>query len=263
MFPKLFWTGSFYIPTYGVFVALAFLSALWITVRFAKRAGYSPEVISNLAVYCALAGMLGAKLFMFLFNWRDYWTHPGDIFSLSTLQSAGVYQGGLLLALVTAYYYMRRHNLPLLETADLFAPGLALGHAIGRLGCFSAGCCWGTECHLPWAVTFRNPEANKLTGVPLYEPLHPTQLYESAAEFLIFAWLFRRIQRAHAPGALIGWYLVLYSMVRFLVEFVRNHEQPLQLGLSLTQWISLATLAAGLWLLLRSRRAGPVLAASR
>lgn len=261
MFPKLISIGSFFLPTYGTLVAIGFLAALWITLRLARRAGLPAEPITNLAIYCALAGLIGAKLFMILFDFNEYWNNPRSIISLSTLQAAGVYQGGLLLAVITAIVYMRRNHLPGLETCDVFAPGLAAGHAIGRIGCFAAGCCWGIECRLPWAVTFKNPEAARLVGVPLGVPLHPTQLYESFAEAVIFWFLYRRIYKPHATGEIIGLYLVLYSTVRFLVEFVRYHEQGLYFGLSLTQWISLASLAAGLWILI-SRRHAPKLAAA-
>ncbi|MEI9813772.1 MAG: prolipoprotein diacylglyceryl transferase [Acidobacteriota bacterium] len=182
MYPKLIEIGSFYLPTYGVLVALGFLAGLAATIRLARRSGYNPETITNLAVYVALAGMLGAKIAMILFDWREYAANPGRMFSMDTLQAAGVFQGGLILALVTAYFYMKRQGLPVLATADAFAPGVSIGHAIGRLGCFAAGCCWGVECDLPWAVKFHNPAAWSLTGVPLETPLHPTQLYESASK---------------------------------------------------------------------------------
>src|SRR6202790_2089002 len=167
MFPKLISIGKFFIPTYGTLVALAFLFALWVTVRLARKAKLPPEPVTNLAIYCALAGLAGAKLFMILFDFKQYWADPGSLFSLSTLQAAGVYQGGFLVALLTAIVYMRRNHLPALQTSDIFAPGIALGQAIGRLGCFAAGCCWGTECDRPWAVTFRSLEAHDLTNVPL------------------------------------------------------------------------------------------------
>lgn len=254
MFPKLISIGGFFIPTYGTLVALGFLVALWITLRLARRAGLPSEAVTNLAIYCALGGLLGAKVAMILFDFREYWDNPRSIFSLGTLQAAGVYQGGFLLAIIVAIIYMRRTRLPALETCDVFAPGLAAGHAIGRIGCFAAGCCWGTECHMPWAVTFRNPEAYNLVGVPLGVPLHPTQLYESLAEALIFVFLYLRIKRPHAAGEIIGLYLVLYSVARFVVEFYRFHEQGLYFGLSLTQWISLATLLAGISILVTRRR---------
>jgi len=249
MFPKLISIGNFFIPTYGTLVAIGFLAALWVVTRLGKRAKLPSERVTNLAIYCALAGLAGAKLFMILFDFKAYWNDPGSLLSLSTLQAAGVYQGGFVVAFAVALLYMRRQNLPILATCDVFAPGIALGQAIGRLGCFSAGCCWGIETHLPWAVTFHNPQAAELTGVPLGTPLHPTQLYESAADALIFLFLYLRIGKAHTSGAILGWYLTLYSAARFVIEFFRFHEQGLHLGLSYTQWISLATLAAGVTLL--------------
>ncbi len=256
MLPKLISHGDFFLPTYGVMVALAFLAALWIIGRLAKEAGLQSEPILNLGIYCALAGMLGAKLMMFAFDWQVYWNDPRQIFSRETLQAMGVYQGGLILAVITAIVYMRRAHLPPLLTSDVFAPGLALGHAIGRIGCFAAGCCWGQECTRPWAGTFTNPDARQLTGVPLGVPLHPTQLYESLAEAIIFVYLYHKFHQPHREGMIIGLYLILYSAVRFAVEFVRNHEQALPFNgpLSLTQWISLGTFAAGIWLTTYKRR---------
>src|SRR5579875_2066485 len=136
MFPKLVQFGSFYIPTYGVLVALGFLAGLGITVKLARRAGLPVEKITNLAVYCAIAGILGAKLFMILFNFSDYLHNPGQIFTMETLQAAGVFHGGFLAAFAVALLYMRRQNLPGFPTMDAFAPGIALGQGIGRLGCF-------------------------------------------------------------------------------------------------------------------------------
>jgi phosphatidylglycerol:prolipoprotein diacylglycerol transferase len=251
MFPKLFTIGSFSVPTYGVLVALGFLAGLAIALRLGKRAGLPSEPLTNLAIYCALGGIAGAKLFMFLFDWQYYWQNPGEIFTLSTLQAAGVFHGGFIVAVIVAVLYIRHLHLPPLETMDCFAPGIALGHAIGRIGCFAAGCCWGRECSLPWGVRFRSDEA---APVPLNVPLHPAQLYESAANLIIFVLLYRGFQRSHRPGQIFGWYLVLYSIARFIVEFYRNHEQSLVAGLSLTQWIALALLFAGSAILIRVRQ---------
>jgi phosphatidylglycerol---prolipoprotein diacylglyceryl transferase len=257
MLPKLIHFGSFFLPTYGVLVAAAFLTALWMTSKLAKEAGMNSEVVVNLGVYCALAGIVGAKALMIALD-PAFRANPMEIFSLSTLQSAGIFYGGLIAALVTAYVYMTRSGLPVFKTADLFAPGLALGHGIGRLGCFAAGCCWGKPTHLPWAVTFTNPDAQSV-GVPLGVPLHPTQLYESFSEFVICGLLFVLAKRAHKPGSIIGSYLALYGIVRFLVEFLREHDEsnPLGLAISLEQWISLGLAAAGLWLIIfyRERKA--------
>ncbi len=253
MFPKLISHGSFYLPTYGVLVALGFLAGLAVTVRLARKSGLNAELITNLCVYVALAGLLGAKLLMIAFDWPNV-----QVFSLGFLQAAGVYQGGLALAIAFAFFYMRRNKLPFLQSADAFAPGVALGHAIGRLGCFAAGCCWGKECHLPWAITFHNPEAWALTGVPLETPLHPSQLYEFSTEAILFGFLYWRFGKSHEPGMILGLYLVISSAARFLIEFTRFHEQSLVLGLSITQWIAIALAAAGVALLMtRQRRSAP------
>src|SRR5208283_2577742 len=159
MYPELFHIS--FLHTYGLLVAVAFLSAVWMAARLARRAGIDAEAVTNLGIYCALAAMAGAKLMMFVVD-PDY---RRDIFSWASLQAGGVFYGGLLAALAVAWWYMRKTKLPLLATADVFAPAIALGHGIGRLGCFSAGCCWGVLCDRPWAVTFRNPVANNLTGV--------------------------------------------------------------------------------------------------
>ncbi|MEP7353328.1 MAG: prolipoprotein diacylglyceryl transferase [Acidobacteriota bacterium] len=258
MYPKLIEIGTFYLPTYGVLVALGFLAGLAVTVKLSRRAGLNPERMTNLAVYIALAGMLGAKLFMIAFDWKEYAAHPASIFSTETMQAAGVFQGGLILALITAFLYMRKQAMPILASSDTFAPGVAIGHAIGRLGCFAAGCCWGTECDLPWAVTFHRPEAWALTGVPLERPLHPAQLYESFAELLIFGYLWKRYNQPHPAGQILGEFLVISSIARFGIEFFRFHEQGLPFGLplSITQWIALGLALVGVAVLVHVRKNG-------
>lgn len=253
MFPQLFKIGDFFLPTYGLLVATGFLLGLWIASRLAKRDGADPEQIINLGVYCALAGIVGAKVLMLAFDWTYYSRNPGEIFSLSTLQAGGVFQGGLVLALIVGLFYVRRKRMPFLATADAFAPGIALGHAMGRLGCFAAGCCWGVECRRPWAVTFTNPVTERLFGTPLHRPLHPTQLYEAALEAAVFIILYRRFSPVRRPGSVIGLYLVLSSLGRFVVEFYRFHGQANPFGgpLSATQWIALILSAIGLRLLMR------------
>jgi phosphatidylglycerol:prolipoprotein diacylglycerol transferase len=256
MFPRLIQFGNHSLPTYGVLVALAFLTALWMAAKFARQRGIDSEKVVNLGVYCALVGMLGAKVMMIALD-PDLRTHPAEIFSLATLQSAGIFYGGFILALVFAFFYMRAQHLPTLATSDIFAPGLAIGHGIGRLGCFAAGCCWGKPTHLPWAVTFRNTDAT--TGVPLGVPLHPTQLYEAFAEGIICLVLLSRLRRPHSDGQIIGLYGLLYGLVRFAVEFLRDHDalNPFGGPFTLEQWISLAVAAVGAWLVMRHVRMVP------
>jgi phosphatidylglycerol---prolipoprotein diacylglyceryl transferase len=254
MFPKVISFGDFFLPTYGLLVALGFLAGIAIVTRLARREGLDVEKITNLAVYCALAGLAGAKALMFLMDFDYYWRNPDRIFSFDTLLSAGVFYGGFLAALAFAWLYMKRQGLPWLKSADVFAPGVALGHAIGRLGCFAAGCCWGALCDRPWAVTFTNPDAHELTGVPLGIPFHPAQLYEAAATALVAAWLYGRSLKPHRTGLILGQYLLLYSAARFAIEFFRTHEQAFPfavLPLTWTQWISIALAAAGAAILTR------------
>ncbi len=255
MLPKLISFGSFYIPTYGFLVAIAFLVGLWVTQKCAKRIGLDPDKIANLTVYVALAGLLGAKIFMILFDWPQFAANPKEIFSLATLQAAGVFQGGLILALLFAVIYMKRTGLPFLRTADALAPGLTIGHAIGRIACFAAGCCWGDYCERPWAIIYRNREVQEFSEVPLGVPLHPAQLYEMALLGLLFVYLWRRFAKPHAAGRILAEYLVLSSVVRFSVEFYRFHAQALPFGgpLSITQWISVGLFLLGVVLWFRSR----------
>ena len=247
MLPRLITIGNFFLPTYGVCVALGFLVGMWIATREARRRGLNPEAISNLAVYCALAGLAGAKLMMIALDFDTFVRHPARLFSVDTLLSAGVFHGGFLAAVLVLVVYIRRQRLPGWSVADCLVPGLALGHAIGRLGCFAAGCCWGTRCDRPWAVTFTNPDAHAITGVPLDIPLHPTQLYESFGTFVVFGLLMWRARRAHAPGTILAWYLVSYSLVRLVTESYREHQEALPFGgpLTWTQWIAVLLAVVG------------------
>jgi len=222
VFPRLFQIGNFGIPTYGVLVALGVMVGLWISVRNSAKQGIKPENAWDFGIAVVLAGILGAKILYILVDLRSYMQHPGDIFSLATLQAGGVFSGGLIAAFLVAWWFLRKHHMPALATCDAFAPGLAMGHAIGRLGCFSAGCCWGVPTHHFWGVTFTNPLAAQLVGTPLNQALEPTQLMESAAElgiFFLLTWLFKRKK---FDGQVFGAYLFLYGIARFFIEFLRG-----------------------------------------
>lgn len=222
MFPQLFHVGRFFLPTYGVLVSIGVLVGLWISVRNSQRQGIDPEKAWNLGILVVLCGILGAKILYILVDLSYYRAHPREIFSFSTMQAGGVFSGGLLAALLAAAWYIRRSQMPALATCDAFAPGLALGHAIGRVGCFAAGCCWGKPTNHFWGITFKNPVANYLVGTPLGVPLEPTQLFESAVElanFFLLMWLFRRKK---FDGQVIGAYLFLYGIARYFLEFLRD-----------------------------------------
>jgi phosphatidylglycerol---prolipoprotein diacylglyceryl transferase len=230
MYPILFRVFGFPINTYGVFLALAFLGAIFVTVKLAARDGLPRERIYDLCLWLLLSSLVGSKLLMF-FTEPEYREHPMQLFSLDFLRSGGVFYGGLLGALLTGYLLMRRWNLPWWKTADACAPGIALGTALGRQGCFSAGCCWGKPTNLPWGVRFTEL-GHEVTGVPLGTKLHPTQLYESFAMLIVFFFLLWLHKRKKFSGQVILAYAMIYATVRFLIEFVRDDPRGDILGLT-------------------------------
>jgi phosphatidylglycerol:prolipoprotein diacylglycerol transferase len=230
MYPRLFSVPAFdllgrhigplTLHTYGVLLAIAFLTGLYVAGREARRVGIDSARITDLGVYVLIAGLLGAKLMLVVVDWRHYLDQPGDL--LSILQSGGVFYGGLLGALPVAWWYTRKHQLAGWRTADILAPGVVIGQAIGRLGCFAAGCCHGRPADVPWAVRFRDLYAARTVGTPMDTPLHPTQIYESIATALIFVFLLRLAPRKRFEGQVVMSYVLLYAVARFTIEFWRG-----------------------------------------
>ncbi len=266
MFPRLLHLGDFSLPTYGAMAALGLIAGLLVVTRAARREGIDPEKAWNLGILAILTSMVGAKLLMIVNDWDYYSSHPGALFSLATLQAYGVFYGGLITAIAACLLYIRRHRLPMARTCDIFAPGIALGHAIGRLGCFAAGCCYGTETHLPWAATFTNPLAAQWVGTPLGVPLHPTQIYEflvELANFFFLAWL---LKHRRFDGQVIGAYMFVYGFARFFLEFLRadpDRGSVFNGAMSVVQLISIVLVVVGgaLWVRGYRRLAGTSLAA--
>jgi phosphatidylglycerol---prolipoprotein diacylglyceryl transferase len=222
VFPRLFHIGSFNLPTYGLLVSLGVLVGLWISVRNSAKQGIDPENAWNFGILVVLSGIVGAKILYIINDWSTYVAHPREIFSLSTLQAGGVFSGGLIGALIAAVWFIRKHHMPALATCDAFAPGLALGHAIGRIGCFAAGCCYGKPTTHFWGVTFTNPLASALVGTPLGVPLEPTQLFESAVELANFFILMWMLKRKKFDGQVFAAYVMLYGVARYFLEFIRD-----------------------------------------
>ncbi len=253
MLPRLLDFGEWGLPTYGVMAAIGLVLGLTINVRLAEREGLDGDKSWNLGILAILSGIVGAKILFIAQDWPYYSANPGKIFSLATLQTGGIFYGGLVAAIGVSLWYMRRHRFPLLKTCDVFAPGVALGHAIGRLGCFAAGCCYGKPTDLPWGVTFTDELAHRFTGTTLGVPLHPTQIYEflvELANFGVLMWLFRR---RSFDGQVIGAYLFLYGFARYFMDFLRDDPGRGLLfhgALTGTQFISILMVIAGgaLWL---------------
>lgn len=241
MYPILVRLGPLTIHTYGFLIATAFLVALWLAAAQARQRGLSYEKVVDQAFYTLIAGLAGSRLFYVATDWPHYSAHPLDIVKI--WEGGLVFYGGVLLALPVAVYLAKKEALPLWDAADIWAPSIALGHAIGRLGCFCAGCCYGKPAEgVPWAVVFSNPDSLAVKGVPL----HPVQLYESTAEVLNFLILMALRRRQSFKGQLFWVYILNYSIIRALVEVFRGDEIRgfIAGGVSISQGIS-----AGMFLL--------------
>lgn len=255
MFPRLFSIGPFTVYSYGALLALAFVLGLGLATRRARRRGLEPSRILDLGILVIVAAILGAKLLLLVVDLPTILRQPAE--ALSLVRAGGVYYGGLVAAVGAGLWYLRRQAMPVWTTCDVFAPGIALGHVVGRLGCLMAGCCFGRPTSLPWAVTFHDAFAASYVGTPLDVALHPTQLYEAGAEGLILAVLLLTERRGRPyPGRTFWLYLALYAVSRFAIEFFRGDERGMVLALSTSQLISLVILPCSLLMLaLLARRA--------
>jgi len=220
MFPILVKIGPLTIHTYGFMMAVGVAFGLWFIYVQARKAGLDANRIMDAAFYTIIVSLIGAKLILFISNISYYVDYPRELFALA--RSGGVFQGGLTFGVIYALWYFRRKKIPTWPTADLIAPALALGHGFGRIGCFSAGCCYGTECALPWAAVFNNAYASELTGVHLHTPLHPVQLYEAILNFLNFGILYVILKKKKFDGQVFAWYIINYSVIRFFTEYFRG-----------------------------------------
>lgn len=254
MYPELLKLGPITVYTYGVLLAAAYLLGLRLAMSRAKGRGLDPNRALDLGIAIIVSALVGAKLLLVVVDFDHYRQNPADVFSV--LRAGGVFYGGLIAAVGVAFWYVRRHRLPLWTTCDVFAPGIALGHAVGRLGCLAAGCCFGRETTVPWAITFTNPLANVNSGTPLGVPLHPTQLYESAAELLILGILLSTEKRGRPFEGRTFWsYLVLYGISRFVIEFFRGDERGMVFGsVSTSQFISLVLVPVAIGMLFHLSR---------
>lgn len=250
MFPELITIGGFTIYSYGVMLGIAFLTALFLAYRRAKTVGIEPQVIVDTGIIILIGSLVGAKLFYILGHLDKALSDPEWL--LQTLRVGGVFQGGLIVAVILSVSYLYWKKQPVWLIADIAAPSIAIGQAIGRLGCFAAGCCFGKPVdpsEVPWAVTFgRNTvgRAGEVFGV--YR--HPTQIYESLLMVVIFAILIILSRYRKFDGQVFWAYVVLYSLARGgIVEWFRGDHGPVFLGLTGQQLISVFTLTFGIIML--------------
>lgn len=216
MHPILIHIGSFTLYTYGFFLAMGFLAAIWFSKRNARFYDLKPDDISDLFFVILVSGIVGARLLYVIINFEDFRASLLDVFKL--WNGGLVFFGGFIGAVAASIVTIRIKKLPFFKTADTIAPGVALGHGIGRLGCFFAGCCYGRQCDLPIGIEFSHPDSL----APLHVPLHPTQLYMVLANLLLFFILVFLQRRKRFHGMVFLSYIVLYSLFRFVIEFFRG-----------------------------------------
>ncbi len=267
MFPELLKIPyvNFSLNTYGLLLAFSFIAGLYVMARLAERDGLDRNRVYDLGLWVLAASLIGSKLLMVATEWEYYRGRPGQILTLDFFRSGGVFYGGFIAAVIASVIVMRRYRLPWWRTADAFAPGIAIGQVIGRLGCFSAGCCWGKPTTSAVGVHFTE-QGHDITGVPtivnhLIDPvqrelwsqklgglisplsLHPTQLYEAAATGLIFIFLLWLRRKRRFEGEVILAYAALYSAARFVIEFWRDDPRGELFGMSTSQVIAVLLLA--------------------
>jgi phosphatidylglycerol:prolipoprotein diacylglycerol transferase len=237
--PILVKIGPLTVHTYGFLMALGVAMGLWFLFVQAKKRGLDSNRLVDAAFYTILISLLGAKLVLLAGNFSYYKSNPGELLSLA--RSGGVFQGGLTFGVVFAIWYFWKKKIPTWKAADIIVPALALGHGFGRIGCFSAGCCYGRECASALGTTFRNQYAHDLTGVPLGTPLYPVQLFEAALNFLNFFVLFLVLRRKRFDGQVFSLYVINYSLIRYFTEFFRgDHAGKAYLIQSSSPYLSLS-----------------------
>jgi phosphatidylglycerol:prolipoprotein diacylglycerol transferase len=257
MHPILFEIGGFPVYTYGVLLAAAYLLGLQFALVRARARGLDGNRVMDLGIWIIISALIGAKLLLLLVDFDTFRQNPRELVTL--MRSGGVFYGGLIAAVVVAIWYLRRHKLPVWSVTDAFAPGIALGHVIGRMGCFFAGCCFGRATDVPWAITFTNQYAAENVGTPLNVPLHPPQLYAAGAELVILGLLLVMERKGRPfPGRTFWGYLLLYGITRFIIEFYRGDARGMVGDLSTSQFVSVILVPLSLvMLMVLSRRSNP------
>lgn len=255
MHPILIDFGFFQLPSYGVLLATAVVVALWTLRVRADRAGMDGVHLVDFGLWLVIWALVGAKLLLVVVELPRYVKDPAAI--LGTIRAGGVFLGGFVAAVVAAVVLLRRYELPVLPSFDVLSPSLALGHAIGRVGCLMAGCCWGAACDLPWAITYTSPIAAANLGTPLHQPLHPFPVYSSLFNLGLYLFLAAYYKRRPAAGSVFATYLILYGTGRFLLEWTRGDTvRGFVFGgaLSTSQLISIVLILTGAGLRLWIRR---------
>src|SRR5229473_1397188 len=222
------------VHTYGILVAGGFLVAMSMAARAAERSGLDKEKVLDLSFGILVAAMIGSRVLFIIVNWDEY---AHDLVGIFEFWKGGlVFYGGFIGAVLFSIWYMRRHQMEFFPYADAMAPTVAIGQALGRLGCFAAGCCWGGACDAHYALAARFPPESLayqsqasnhiITPRALSTiPIHTTQLYEALGTALIFLFLTYWRSRKRFQGDLLALYLMMYAPLRAVVETFRGDEE--------------------------------------
>ncbi len=246
MHPILLQIGDFTLGTYGLLLLVGFTAGLFLARQLGKRDGLPADALTDIAVSVLLGGILGSKLLMIVVDVAKG-APLASMLTFDTLRAGGAVHGGILGGLLTFFWRMRSLKLPLASTMDALTPAVALGQAIGRWGCLFAGCCYGSESHVPWAITFTNPEAELFSGTPLGVALHPAQLYNSLANFAVMGLLLVIGRKRRFQGQVAACYFLLEGAGRVLTETWRGDlDRGLWFGLS---WLSTGRLTGLVFIL--------------
>ena len=245
MHPTLFHIGSFEMASYGLMMALAYLIPTWYLYRRLHYIKLDKDTFFNIIFIAFISALIGSKLLYIIVSWGEMGSTFTErlVFALQNFRYGFVFFGGAIVAIATLLYYLKKKNLPVLKIADFYIVALPLGHAIGRIGCFLAGCCHGRPTDMPWGIAFTDPHslvAPQFLGVPL----HPTQLYEVGLNLVLFFVLQYCYKKQHRPGTILALYIIGYAFLRFFIEFFRgDFRGGFLLGMSPSQCIALATAA--------------------
>lgn len=256
MWPILTRVFDYELGTFGVLMGVALLTALWVARSLGKRDGLDPRKVNDVGLATLASAIFGSKLLAFLVL-----AYSGVSPTWADMRTAGAIHGGLIGAMLAIFFIGRAMKLPLDRLFDAYVPATALGQAIGRIGCLSAGCCYGSPSALPWAITFSDPRALDLGGVPLHTTLHPVQIYDAGLHLMIFLVLVALHRRKFLVGRLFAPWCVLEGCTRFYIETFRG-----DLGrgiwfnlpwLSTGRATSLLMIALGLALIFREQSRAP------
>ncbi|MBI5427337.1 MAG: prolipoprotein diacylglyceryl transferase [Nitrospinae bacterium] len=252
MYPVLVEIGFFKIFTYGLFVATGFFIAILLAANQAQKAGLDQQKILDLCFYVLVSAIIGARVLYVVVEYRHFLERPVEVFMF--WKGGLVFYGGLIAAVGVSVWFLNKRRMPLWKVGDTVAPSIAIGQAIGRWGCFFAGCCYGVRTDVPWGVTFTDPRSL----APLNVSLHPTQIYLSLNALLIFSFLVWLRKRKSFEGQVFWAYGILYSIGRFIIEYYRGDDRgyAVQGVLSTSQFIGIFTLVFSLamYFRLRSKR---------